>query len=101
MVSCWEEARLRNKKYVMVNLQPIKLQILKKTDCFLCFRVSLIYEVVWQVISSKLLLRLTINSLFFSFAVKFSQPLMSNSPLYSLCLIKIFCSMTLTSPLQR
>jgi hypothetical protein len=41
MVSCGEEARLRNKKYIMVNLQ-----ILKNTDCFLCLCVSLIYKVV-------------------------------------------------------
>lgn len=71
MVSCGEEARLRNKKYIMVNLQQSNLQILKNTDCFLCLCVSLMYKVVQQVISSKFLLRLTINYLFLTSNVLF------------------------------
>ena len=55
MVSCGEEARLRNKKYIIVDLQQRNLPLLKKDSVF-CACVSPIYKVVWHVISSKLLL---------------------------------------------
>ena len=55
----------------MVNLQQSNLQILKNTDCFLCLCVSLINTVLQQVISSKFLLRLTINFLFLTSNVLF------------------------------
>jgi hypothetical protein len=54
MVSCGVEASLRNKKYIIVDLQQRNLPISKKT--VFCACVSLIYKVVWHVISSKLLL---------------------------------------------
>ena len=54
MVSCGGEARLRKKKYIIVDLQQRNLPISKKT--VFCACVSLIYKVVWHVISSKLLL---------------------------------------------